>query len=339
MKKAAIEAIRYYLPATTVTNEDLAPDCGDWDAAKILAKTGIAKRHVAAANECASDLGVAAAQRLFAETEFEPKAVDFLIFCTQSPDYVMPPTGCLVHEQLGLRNDSGAVDLNLGCSGFIYGLALAKSMIESGVAANVLLITAETYSKIINRRDRSARTVFGDGAAATFITAAEIETEYIGPFIFGTNGAGAEEIIVRAGGARRAISAEAMIETQDRSGSWRADKDFYMNGPEVFNFVLAEIPRALRRLIDRWGGSLNDVNYFVFHQANRFILEHLRNKLNIPPERFCIDVENYGNTVSSTIPIALENARVAGHVRSGDTVAILGFGVGYSWSGAILKLS
>src|SRR5437764_7832335 len=152
--RACIKSIASFLPAGTLTNEQLAAELSDWDAGKILEKTGIAVRHVAAADECASDLGVAAARKLFESDACAPVDIDFLLFCTQSPDYFLPATACLMQQRLGLRTDCGAVDFNQGCSGYVYGLAFAKGLIESGAARNVLLITAETYSKFINPQDR-----------------------------------------------------------------------------------------------------------------------------------------------------------------------------------------
>lgn len=337
--RAAIKSITSYLPNQKLTNDELAQEFVDWDAAKIFEKTGIAVRSVAAADECASDLGVAAAKQLFEGGVCSAADVDFLLFCTQSPDYMMPTTACLLQDRLGLRTDCGAVDFNLGCSGFVYGLAFAKSLIEGGIVANVLLITAETYSKVINTRDRSVRTIFSDGAAATLISPVDSDDEFIGPFIFGTDGSGGHEVIVPAGGSRQPLSSESAIEKEDRSGNWRSERDLYMNGPEVFNFAIRTVPRAIEQLLSKWGRRMDEVDYFIFHQANRFMLEHLRDKLNIPPEKFWIDLENYGNTVSSTIPIALESAKKRRAVSAGDKVAVIGFGVGYSWSAAMVQIS
>jgi len=258
--KAAIAAISSYLPEGKLTNAELAEEFGDWDAAKILEKTGIAVRSIAAAGECASDLGVAAAKRLFESGACSPSEVDFLLFCTQSPDYFMPTTACLIQDRLGLRTDCGGLDFNLGCSGFVYGLALAKSLIEAGTVANVLLITAETYSKFINPRDRSVRTIFSDGAAATFVKSIDSNSECIGPFIFGTDGSGGQEVVVPAGGLRHPLTADSAIEKGDRSGNWRSEKDLYMNGPEVFNFAITTVPRALEQLLAKWGKSMDDVD-------------------------------------------------------------------------------
>jgi 3-oxoacyl-[acyl-carrier-protein] synthase-3 len=334
--RAAIKAISTFLPATTLTNEQLAKEFGDWDAHKIYEKTGIAKRHIAASDECASDLGVAAARRLFETGACAPTDIDFLLFCTQSPDYFLPTTACTIQDRLGLRTDSGAIDFNQGCSGFVYGLSLAKSLIESGTSRSVLLITAETYSKFINPRDRSARTIFGDGAAATLIGALESETELLGPFVFGTDGRGARELIVPSGGSRKGVA--ACLAMNGEAEEWRTERDLYMNGPEIFNFTLKTVPRAVNELLEKCALDQDEIDFFILHQANKFMLESLRRKMKIPTEKFWIEMEAYGNTVSSTIPIALEEARAQERIRSGSRVALVGFGVGYSWAGAMMQV-
>jgi len=336
-RRAALKAIASYLPAGTLTNEELAQELGGWDAPKILEKTGIAVRHISAPGECSSDLGVAAAERLFDKGACVPGDIDFLLFCTQSPDYFLPTTACLVQDRLGLRLDCGALDFNQGCSGFVYGLSLAKSLIETGNAANVLLITAETYSKFINRRDRSVRTIFGDGAAATLLTAVESERELIGPFVFGTDGRGGGELIVPAGGMRQPVGCEQMVETEDGRGNWRSARNLYMNGPEVYRFTVETVPKLLEQLLEKSGRSVEDVDHFVFHQANKFMLDRLRARTPIPEEKFWIDMEDCANTVSSTIPIALERAQCRGKIRRGHNLALVGFGVGYSWAAAMME--
>lgn len=336
-RRAALTAITSYLPSGVLTNEELARELGGWDAQKILEKTGIAVRHVAAPDECSSDLGVAAAQRLFAKGACAPGDVDFLLFCTQSPDYFLPTTACLVQDRLGLRLDCGALDINQGCSGFVYGLALAKSLIETGSATNVLFITAETYSKFINRRDRSVRTIFGDGAAATLVSAIESDEELIGPFVFGTDGRGAPELIVPAGAMRHPVGCEQMLEREDGRGNWRSERNLYMNGPEVYRFTVETVPKLLDELLERSGREVEDVDHFFFHQANKFMLDRLRARTPIPEEKFFVDLQNSANTVSSTIPIALEKAICRGRIKSGDMLALVGFGVGYSWAAAMLK--
>ena len=333
--RAAIKAISTFLPATTLTNEQLAEEFGDWDASKIYEKTGIAQRHIAASDECASDLGVAAAQKLFESGACAPADIDFLLFCTQSPDYFLPTTACTMQHRLGLRTDSGAIDFNQGCSGFVYGLSLAKSLIESGTSRTVLLITAETYSKFINPQDRGVRTIFGDGAAATLVGALESETELLGPFIFGTDGRGAQELIVPAGGSRKGVSVYLAASTEHEE--WRTERDLYMNGPEIFNFTLKTVPHAVNQLLEKCARRQEEIDFFILHQANKFMLESLRRKMKIPAEKFWIEMEAYGNTVSSTIPIALTAAREQERIQSGDRVALVGFGVGYSWGATLFR--
>jgi 3-oxoacyl-[acyl-carrier-protein] synthase III len=337
--KAAIAAIAAHLPSGELTNEDLARELGDWGAEQIFEKTGIRTRRIAADEECASDLGVAAAERLFDSGACDRRDVDFLIFCTQSPDYFLPATACTMHARLGLGTSCGAVDINQGCSGFVYGLALAKSLVEAGTASCVLLVTADTYTKFLHPRDRSVRTIFGDGAAATLVVPRESEDELIGPFVLGTDGRGACQLIVPVGGLRRRPTSETAVAREAEGGNWRSAENLYMNGPEIFNFTLTAVPLAVQQLLLKANGALHGVDYYVFHQANRFMLERLRNKLKIAPEKFCIDLEDCGNTVSSTIPIALERARRRESITSGQRVMLVGFGVGYSWAAGMLQVS
>jgi 3-oxoacyl-[acyl-carrier-protein] synthase III len=337
-KRAVIKAIKSFLPAGKLTNEQLAEEFGDWHAGQILSKTGVAVRGVAAADETASDLGVAAGERLFAAGACAPEEIDFLLFCTQSPDYFTPTSACVMQDRLGLKTSCGAIDFNQGCSGYVYGLALAKSLIEAGTASQVLLITADTYTKFINRRDRSIRTLFGDGAAATLVTSVEAESEMIGPIVLGTDGRGANEIIVPAGGLRCPPTAETAVEKEDDAGNWRSAENLYMNGADVFSFALRTVPPAVDQLLQESGLTMDQVDFFVLHQANKFILERLRGKMKIPGEKFWIDMENCGNTVSSTIPIALESAIEQGRIKRGDRVALVGFGVGYSWGAAMIRM-
>jgi 3-oxoacyl-[acyl-carrier-protein] synthase-3 len=337
-QRAAIKAVRSFLPENKLTNEDLARQFGDWHASQILSKTGVAVRGVAGADECASDLGVAAAKRLFEEGVCSPDEIDFLIFCTQSPDYFTPTTACLIQDRLGLRTSCGAVDINQGCSGYIYGLALAKSLVEAATAQTVLLVTADTYTKFINRRDRSLLTLFGDGAAATLIRAVESESELLGPFVLGTDGRGANQIIVKAGGLRCRPTAETAIEKEDSSGNWRSDQNLFMDGGDVFSFALRTVPPTLQQLLEKAGITQDKIDFVIPHQANKFVLERLRAKLKFPAEKFWIDMEKCGNTVSSTIPIALESAIADGRVKTGDRVALIGFGVGYSWGATMIEI-
>ena len=337
-QRAALTAIKSFLPVNKLTNEQLAEQFGDWHASQILSKTGVAVRGVAGANETASDLGIKAAQRLFESGACSPDEIDFLIFCTQSPDYFTPTTACVMQDALGLPTSCGAIDINQGCSGYIYGLALAKSLVEAGTAKNLLLVTADTYMKFINRRDRSLLTLFGDGAAATLIRAVDQERELVGPFVLGSDGRGANQIIVKAGGLRRRTSPETAIEHEDSAGNWRSDENLFMDGADVFSFALRTVPPTLQQLLEKSGMKLEEIDFIVPHQANKFVLERLRAKLKFPADKFWIDMEDSGNTVSSTIPIALEKAIDQGRVKKGDRVALVGFGVGYSWGATMVEI-
>lgn len=259
-KRAAIKGIAAFLPPGKLTNEQLAAEFGDWHANQILTKTGVAVRHIAADDVCASDLGVAAAKRLFESDSCAPDKIDFLIFCTQSPDYFTPTTACLMQDRLGLSTNCGAIDINQGCSGYVYGLALAKSLVEAGTASNVLLITGDTYTKFINRRDRSLVTLFGDGGAATLIGAVDAESELIGPFVLGTDGRGGEKLIVKAGGLRCPATNETAVEKEDESGNWRSEENLYMDGADVFSFAVKTVPPAMDELLKKCGLSIDQVD-------------------------------------------------------------------------------
>lgn len=329
---AGIAAIACHLPATVLDNAALERVDPRFHADKVKAKTGIDRRHIAAPGECASDLAVAAAQALFADHDIAPASIDYLIFCTQAPDYFLPTTACLIHQRLGLRRDAGAVDINLGCSGYIYGLGLAKGLIASEQANRVLLLTADTYSKFMAASDMGVRSIFGDGAAATLV--APGEGRALGGFVYGSDGAGAPNLIVPTGGLRDPGGDESF---ETASGELRRGRPLAMNGPEVFNFTIAAVPDLVRATLERAGLVAADIDLWVFHQANATMLEALRRKLGLPVERFWLDLAEAGNTVSSTIPIALARALAAGRLAPGTRVMLVGFGVGYSWGACIAE--
>lgn len=326
-----------YLPNRTLTNNDLANLYPDWPAEKIYSKTGINERHIADESETASDLAYAAAKKLFSQGVVDVCDVDFIILCTQAPDYLLPTTACLLQDRLGISRGAGAVDINLGCSGFVYGLSLAKGLIESGSAKCILLLTADTYSKYIHPLDKSVRTLFGDGATASIIALDESIGAAIGPFVFGTDGSGGKNLIVEAGGFRRPRSDESARECTDLSGNTRSANDLYMDGADVLTFSLQEVPKAIDVLLKKIESSKEEIDYFVLHQANKFMLEALRKKLGVPSEKLPILMENCGNTVSSTIPLALIAMRESGKLKAGEKVVLAGFGVGYSWATCFLK--
>lgn len=333
-----IADIAEYIPESKLTNDELATLYPAWPADKIFEKTGIKSRGLAGPNETAGDLAFAAATKLFERGIVKPTDVNFLILCTQAPDHILPSTACILQHRLGLSTSVGALDVNLGCSGYVYCLSLAKGLIETGAANCVLLLTADTYSKYIHPMDKSVRTLFGDGATASAVVADETGTNTIGPFVFGTDGSGAQHLIVPAGGFRRPSDAASRKDITDASENVRSADNLYMNGAEVMAFTLREVPRSMDALLSKAGLTVDDIDHFVLHQANRFMLETLRKKLKISPDNMPVHLETVGNTVSSTIPLTLHAMLRQGQLSSTKRLMLIGFGVGLSWSACILTI-
>ena len=333
--KVYIKALSYYLPERIVTNAELLKDFPEWSVDKVTAKVGVTSRHLAADNETAGYLAEKAARRLFEEYGISPSEIDFLLLCTQSPDYFLPSTACLLQHRLGIPVTSGAFDYNLGCSGCIYGLAVAKGLVSAGIARNVLLLTAETYSKYLHPSDKSNRSIFGDGAAACLISTDGFAE--IGDFVCGTDGSGAENLIVKTGASKQ--RKPTGIFKEDEEGHTWYDDYLYMNGGAIFNFTLETVPVLVRQLLDKSGSQKEEIDYFIFHQANKFMLNTIRKVCVLPKEKFYVSLENTGNTVSSTVLIGLKDCLLNGTIKAGMQVVVAGFGVGLSWGGTILKFS
>jgi len=327
MNYASVGPIAIHLPELVEDNQQLASEFPAWDMEQISAKTGVLARHIAGAGQCASDLGVAAAEKLFARHQIDRSSIDFLLFCTQTPDYPLPTTACLVQHRLGLPTSIGALDYNLGCSGYVYGLSLADGLIRSGAAKRVLLITAETYSKYIDPSDRSLRTIFGDGAAATLVEAAAEPS--LGSFVFGTDGRGADTLMVAEGGAR---PRQMALRPRKRK---RWPSSLFMDGPRLVKFTLDVVPKLVDRILADASLSSQQVDLFLLHQATSFMLEHLRARLGLDAKRAPIALADCGNTVSSTIPILMDDLRTSGRLRPGKRSLLIGYGVGLSWAGCL----
>lgn len=325
--KAYIKKIEYYLPEKVEENP----------AGRLRKKTGIERRHICSEDEIASDLAVKAAEKLFA-SGVEKKSIEYLILCTQSPDYYLPTTACLLQDRLGLPTSIGAVDYNLGCSGYIYGLGLAKGLIESNQVKNVLLLTAETYSKYIHPDDNAVRPLFGDGATATLIIAVDTDAEGIFSITYGTDGSGGNNLIVPVGGMKQPYADTELADLYDDYGNHRTNRNLYMSGSAIMNFTLENIPGMVDEILRKTGLKREDVDYYVFHQANHFMLKFLQEKCGLTDYPYWNDVRNYGNTVSSSVPVALHDMLHA----NGDTkmvnVMLAGFGVGLSWAGCMVNL-
>jgi len=314
-----------YLPLGVLSNDQIAILFPDWSADKILEKTGIEFRHIAAADETAGDLAARAATALLAR---HGVACDWLLFCTQSPDYLLPTTACVLQNRLGLPTTCAALDFNLGCSGYIYGLSLAQALLSSGQARRVLLLTGETYTKLLDPSDKGTRTIFGDAGTATLLDSAS--PHRLHSFVLGTDGRGEKELIVATGGARHPSEAPIVAGAPNPAC-------LFMNGPEIFSFTLRSVPGLVNQVLAKASLTINDIDLFVFHQANAYMLEHLRRKIGIPQEKFAVHFAHCGNTVSSTIPMVLEHFVTEGRIIPGMKLLLAGFGVGFSWGGCILE--
>jgi 3-oxoacyl-[acyl-carrier-protein] synthase-3 len=328
--KALIKGISYYLPSTILTNSDLIKAFPEWTVEKVSLKIGVSERHISSENETSLDMAISASIKLFEEYRISPASIDYILFCTQSPDYHLPTSACLIQEKLGIPTSAGAIDFNLGCSGFVYGLSLAKGLIYCEVARNILLITSETYSKQIHPKDKGNRSIFGDAAAATLISTDGFAE--IGNFCLGTDGRGAENLIVKTGGFRNKDKKDDLHYVD---GNPVSSDYLFMDGMEIFNFTLESVPLLVEDTLKKNSIKLEDVGLFVFHQANKYILEFLRKKAGIEEEKFYYYLDKVGNTVSSTIPIALKEAQNENRLQG--NVLLAGFGVGYSWGGVVLK--
>jgi 3-oxoacyl-[acyl-carrier-protein] synthase III len=327
VKYAAIGPIAAWFPERVETNEDLEREFPAWNIPEIESKTGIRRRYVASPEQCSSDLGVAACEKLFTTHGIDRESIDYILLCTQTPDYFLPTTACLMQHRLGLRKGIGAIDFNLGCSGFVYGLSLADGLIRTGEVRRVLLVTAETYTKLIDPADRSLRTIFSDAAAATLVEA--VDEPSLSTFEFGTDGSGADTLIANRGGFRPEAGS---IRPRHRQ-RWKSN--LYMDGQSLMSFTVTAIPTVIDSILQRRGIALTQVDLLLMHQATEKMLSLLRERIGVEPERLPIRLSDTGNTVSSTLPILISQLRESGELRRDMQTILLGFGVGWSWAGCL----
>ena len=332
-----IQDISCYFPDTILTNELLQKEFPKLKLPELTRLTGVNARHICAENQTSLDMAVAAAEKLFRTSSTKKEDVNLIVFCSAGGDYITPASSCIIHDKLKLPANCGAFDYNQGCTGYIYGLSMADSFISSGNANVVLLITSEAITKTINQNDSSNRAIFGDAATASIIVK-DSKPSNFGRFIFGTDGSKFDKIIIKHGGERFPLSKYAEEDNVDSFGNTRNNANFYMDGSEVFNFSVSKAPELVAQLLEEANLSFDDIDFFVFHQANQIILETIGRKLKVPKNKLIIDIEKTGNTVSSTIPIALHNALLTREIVGDSTVLIAGFGVGFSWGGTILVI-
>lgn len=328
--EAYIKAISYFLPEKVVTNEQLVEEFPEWSVEKIAKKVGINERHIAADDETAGDMAYQAAEKLLAENNIDRNIIDFVLLCTQSPDYFLPSTACIIQDRLGLSTKCGAFDFNLGCSGYEYGLAVAKGLMMGGIARNILLLTAETYNKHIHPRDKGNRTIFGDGASASLISSDGFAR--IGEFVLGSDGSGFDRLIHKTGAMRHYQPMNDLH--NDDNGNLLSSDHLFMDGKAIFDFTSDVVPPMIEETLSKNNLTMDDVNLFVFHQANKYMINYLRKLMEIDKDKFYVFMESVGNTVSSTIPIALCEAKREG--RLNGQVVLAGFGVGLSYGAVVI---
>jgi len=337
--EAYLNFIDYYLPENRLTNDMIHSEYPEWSVEKISEKTGIYSRPISGKNEFASDMAVKASKILFSNSGISPTTIDFLLYCTQSPDYFLPTTACILQDRIGLTNQIGSLDFNMGCSGYVYGLSLAKSLIVGGQSENLLFITSETYSKYIHPKDRSNKTLFADGSAASIISPypkGNINARIL-DFVFYTDGKGYDRLIVKNGAIRYRYNKG--IDEYNQDGSFYKNDDYlYMDGKSIFEFTSFIVPPLVDRALLKNNLSKENIDLFIFHQANNYMLQVVRKRCNIPEDKFFIYIRDCGNTVSSTIPIALKEAFNQAKIKPGMKILIAGFGVGLSAAVGILEI-
>jgi len=338
---AVIKYIESHLPENVLTNSEISLNRSNWSDQKIFQKTGISQRRISNPEETSLDMGVYAAEKLFNNYPKIKKDVDYIIFCTQTPDYFLPSGSCIIQDRLCLKNDIGTIDINQGCTGFVYALSVAKGLIEGEIAKNILLITSDTYSKIINKDDLSVRTIFGDGACATYVSKESSKTSGVDNFIFGSDGSQYDKLIVPVGGFRNKNvhdSKQHDSSIMDKFGNKRNKDQLYMDGAKILIFTLDVVPNLIKKLLHQSNLNLNDIDHFIFHQANEFIIKKLIKKMDLPPYKVPIKLKFTGNLVSSSIPITYKNCIQEKKINKGQRVMLIGFGVGLSWAGCVLRV-
>jgi len=332
-----IENIGYFLPNTILTNTEIGSDHPDWDMAALEQKTGVKERHVASSNETALDLAISAWRKIETNSPNSVREIDGILFCTQSPDWIMPPNSYLFMEALGIGGGIFAYDFNLACSGYVYGLVMANCFIAAGVAKKIALINADTYSKYIDDDDRPTKVLFGDGAAISII----VETKGSKGLIdssFQSDGSRYDTFFLPSGGTRLIDDGTHYRKARSagRIGSGRRDK-VKMDGMAVWSAVNSVVPQQVSKLIQDNGYKTSDIDLFIFHQASQMALESLMGLLKLGEEQMFSNLSDKGNTVSASIPIAIKDAENLGRLKRGDLIVVAGFGVGMSYAVALME--
>ena len=328
---AKIRAVTSYLPPTIEDNSELVDK-------RFMKKIGVESRHVVT-SESAGDLALSAAEKLFDTHDIDRHATDFILLCTQNPDYQMPHTAVRLQDELGLSKNVGSMDIGLGCSGYVYSLAVAKGLIEAGLAKNILLLTSSVYTKYINLRDKSTRPLFGDGATATWLEAVDESQPSLDAFVFGSDGSRYDKLIIPVGGSKNPPRETPEVFAEDDNHNYRSNYEVFMDGMAITYFTLREIPKLVDDVLTAAKLTRADLDYCIFHQANKFMMTYLRDKANLNDVPFHNDISTTGNIVSGSVPLAIEQVVESHGAADLKRVMLAGFGVGLSWAGCIADLS
>ena len=328
-----IKALSACVPPEIVYNKDLGYLIPEEEIEKTISNIGIEQRRIAAPDVTASDLCFKAARRLMEDNQIAPESIDVLLFMSQTADYRIPATSCLLQQRLGLPRETLCFDISLGCSGYLFALSTAFAYASMQGINRVLLLDGETFSKIVNRRDKVDWPLYGDAGTATLIEKGDYGDS---TFMLYTDGSGENTLKIHAG-MRNPITPDSCVEREQEEGNIRSDLEVFMDGMDVFNFAISKVPKSVKLLLKETDKTIDDVDYLVFHQANRFMMDFFVKKLKISPDRVPYCISKYGNTSSASVPLTV-SSELSGQLDGSHTVVMSAFGAGLSWGAAIMQM-
>jgi len=328
-----IKAMSACVPSEIVYNKDLGYLIPEEEIEKTINNIGIEQRRIAADDVMASDLCFKAARQLMADNDIEPESVDVLLFMSQTADYRIPATSCLLQHRLGLARETMCFDITLGCSGYLFALSTAFAYASMEGINRVLLLDGETFSKIVNRRVKVDWPLYGDAGTATLVEKGDYSQS---TFMLNTDGSGENVLKIHAG-MRNPITAESCVEREQEDGNIRNDLEVFMDGMDVFNFAISKVPKSIKQLLKETDMTIDNVDYLIFHQANRFMMDFFVKKLKISPDRVPYCINKYGNTSSASVPLTIAS-ELAGKLDGVHEVMLSAFGAGLSWGTAIMQM-
>lgn len=328
-----ISALSACVPVTVVHNKDLGYLIPEEEIEKTINNIGIEERRIADDDVMASDLCYKAARQLMADNDIAPESIDVLLFMSQTPDYRIPATSCLLQNRLGLSQETMCLDISLGCSGYLFALSTAFAYASMPGVNRVLLLDGETFSKIVNRRDKVDWPLYGDAGTATLVEKGDFGES---TFMLNTDGSGEDVLKIHAG-MRNPVTADSCVEREREDGNIRTDLEVFMDGMDVFNFAISKVPRSIKALLKETDKTIDDVDYLIFHQANRFMMDFFVKKLKMDPARVPYCIHKYGNTSSASVPLTIAS-ELCGCLDGDNEVLLSAFGAGLSWGSALIQM-